>query len=104
MSPLLTLALLLTARARAVLPPANLPVPSSVMWIAAHPDDEALAAPLLGKWCREEHARCAFLILTRGEGGDCLRADGCHPDIASVRSAEEASASQYFGASLVLLT
>ncbi|HXH39885.1 MAG TPA: hypothetical protein VNN08_14745, partial [Thermoanaerobaculia bacterium] len=43
-----------TARTRAVLHPSSLPAPPSVMWIAAHPDDEAIAAPLLGKWCREE--------------------------------------------------
>ena len=102
---LLTMALLFaTSRTRAVQHPSSVPTPPSVMWIAAHPDDESIAAPLLGKWCREEHARCAFLILTRGEGGTCLRADGCHPDIASVRSAEAGSASQYFGASSILLT
>ncbi|HXH39154.1 MAG TPA: PIG-L family deacetylase, partial [Thermoanaerobaculia bacterium] len=52
----------------------------------------------------EERVRCTFLILTRGEGGTCLRSDGCHPDVASVRSAEAGSASQYFGAGLILLT
>lgn len=105
MSLLLTAALLLaTARTRAVPHPSSIPSPASVMLIAAHPDDEAIAAPLLGKWCRDQHARCAFLLLTRGEGGECLLPDGCQPDIASVRSAEAASASQYFGASLILLT
>ena len=101
---LLTLSLLFAGRARAVLPPSNIPTPPSVMWIAAHPDDESIAAPLLGKWCRQKHVRCAFLILTRGEGGTCLRSDGCQPDIASVRSAEAGSASQYFGATSILLT
>ncbi|HXA19969.1 MAG TPA: PIG-L family deacetylase [Thermoanaerobaculia bacterium] len=101
---LLALSLLFAGRARAVLPPSNISTPSSVMWIAAHPDDESIAAPLLGKWCRQEGARCAFLILTRGEGGTCLRSDGCHPDIASVRSGEAGSASQYFGATSILLT
>jgi LmbE family N-acetylglucosaminyl deacetylase len=91
-------------RTRAVTHPSNVATPVSVMWIAAHPDDEAIVAPLLGKWCRQEGVRCAFLILTRGEGGTCLRLDGCHPDIASVRSAEAGSASQYFGADLILLT
>ncbi|MGH9421592.1 MAG: PIG-L family deacetylase [Thermoanaerobaculia bacterium] len=91
-------------RIRAVTPPSNIPTPTSVMWIAAHPDDESIAAPLLGKWCREEHARCAFLIMTRGEGGTCLRSDGCLPDIASIRSAEAGAASQYFGATSILLT
>jgi LmbE family N-acetylglucosaminyl deacetylase len=93
-----------TARMRAVPHPSNVATPGSVMWIAAHPDDEAIVAPLLGKWCRQERVRCAFLILTRGEGGSCLLSDGCHPDVASVRSAEAGSASQYFGASLILLT
>jgi LmbE family N-acetylglucosaminyl deacetylase len=91
-------------RSRAVQHPSNIPSPPSVLWIAAHPDDEALAAPLLGKWCREEHARCAFLIMTRGEAGSCLRPNGCEPDLASVRSAEAGSAAQYFGADLILLT
>jgi Uncharacterized proteins, LmbE homologs len=91
-------------RGRAVQHPSNVITPRSVMWIAAHPDDEAIAAPLLGKWCREERARCGFLILTRGEGGTCLRLDGCHPDVASVRSAEAGAASQYFSADSILLT
>jgi LmbE family N-acetylglucosaminyl deacetylase len=93
-----------TARVRAIQHPSNVSAPRSVMWIAAHPDDEAIVAPLLGKWCREERARCSFVVLTRGEGGSCLRLDGCHPDLASVRSAEAGAASQYFAADLVLLT
>jgi LmbE family N-acetylglucosaminyl deacetylase len=92
------------ARMRAVRHPSNVITPASVMWIGAHPDDEALIAPLLGKWCRGEKVRCAFLILTRGESGVCLLPDGRHPDVASVRSAEAGSASQYFGADLTLLT
>ena len=93
-----------TTRERAVQHPSNVFTPRSVMWIAAHPDDEAIVAPLLAKWCREERARCCFLILTRGEGGSCLRLDGCRPDVASVRSAEAGAASQYFGADSILLT
>ena len=61
------------------------------MWIGAHPDDEAVAAPLLYEWCRNEEVRCAFLVLTRG-------------NLPSIRSAEAASASQLFGADLILLT
>lgn len=74
------------------------------MWIAAHPDDEAVAAPLLAAWCREQQARCTFLILTRGQAGVCLRVEGCLPDVATVRSAEAAAASQFFGADLILLS
>src|ERR1051326_7434197 len=92
------------AKTRGVEHASALPTPRSVLWVAAHPDDESLAAPLLSKWCREDHASCTFLVFTRGQQGDCVRAGGCLPDIASVRSSEEGAASQYFNASLVLLT
>lgn len=91
-------------RTRAVSHPTVIPTPASVMWIGAHPDDEVVAGPLLAKWCREAGARCAFLVLTRGEAGPCLRPEGCLPDIATVRSAEAAAAAQYFGATSILLT
>ncbi len=100
----LMVALHADARTRAVRHPTVIPTPASVMWIGAHPDDEVVAAPLLAKWCRDAGARCAFLLLTRGEAGPCLRADGCLPDVASVRSAEAAAAAQYFGATSILLT
>jgi LmbE family N-acetylglucosaminyl deacetylase len=74
------------------------------MWIAAHPDDEVLVAPLLAHWCGDGHARCSLLTATRGESGTCLRPDGCLPDLASVRSAEAGSSSQYFGANAILLS
>ncbi|HSY48191.1 MAG TPA: hypothetical protein VLC46_05215 [Thermoanaerobaculia bacterium] len=38
-----------TARLRAVPHPSDVATPVSVIWIAAHPDDEAIVAPLLGK-------------------------------------------------------
>ena len=84
--------------------PGRLPAPASVMWIAAHPDDEVLVAPLLARWCRDGHARCSLLTATRGEAGPCLRPDGCLPDLASVRSAEAGASSQYFGANAILLS
>lgn len=92
-------------RVRAVRHPggAAVPAPRSVLWIAAHPDDEAVAAPLLAKWCLDDEARCAFLILTRGDSGLCLLAEGCLPDVASVRSAEAASAAELFHADSILL-
>ena len=84
--------------------PGRLPSPASVMWIAAHPDDEVLVAPLLARWCGDGRARCSLLTATRGEAGACLRPDGCLPDLASVRSAEAGSSSQYFGANAILLS
>ena len=74
------------------------------MWIAAHPDDEVLVAPLLARWCGDGRARCSLLTATRGEAGACLRPDGCLPDLASVRSAEAGSSSRYFGANAILLS
>ena len=74
------------------------------MWIAAHPDDEAVVAPLLAKWCVEDEADCALMVLTRGESGPCLLSSGCLPDVASVRSSEAGAASQLFRAGSILLT
>jgi LmbE family N-acetylglucosaminyl deacetylase len=85
------------ARVRAVVRP------EAILWIAAHPDDEAVAAPLLARLCANEGARCGFLILTRGESGTCLRPEGCLPDLATVRSAEAAAAAELFHAELILL-
>jgi LmbE family N-acetylglucosaminyl deacetylase len=74
------------------------------MWIGAHPDDEAIAAPLLARWCRDSRARCSFLVATRGEKGPCLLPAGCLPDLATVRSAEAAASAELFGADLILLS
>lgn len=91
------------ARTRAIRHRGSLPVPRSVLWIAAHPDDEAVVAPLLAQWCRDDRARCGLLVLTRGEAGPCMLADGCHPDVATIRSAEAGAASELFHAESILL-
>jgi LmbE family N-acetylglucosaminyl deacetylase len=75
----------------------------SILWLAAHPDDDVVAAPLLASLCRDRLLRCTFVVLTRGEIGGCLLAGGCQPDVATVRSGEMGRASQFFGANLVLL-
>lgn len=100
----ISLAAASSARGRAVRhlePPEN---PRSVLWIAAHPDDEIVAAPLLGKWCRDEQVRCGMLIVTRGEQGGCALPNGCVPDVPTVRASEAGAASQLFNAELILLT
>lgn len=110
MTKRIALALVLTvvamhagARTRAVRHRESLPAPKSVLWIAAHPDDEAVVAPLLARWCLDEGARCGLLVLTRGEAGPCMIDGGCHPDVATVRSAEAGAASELFGAESILL-
>ena len=45
-------------------------------------------------------ASCGFLVATRGEGGVCLRPEGCHPDLATIRTAEMESAAKLFGGSV----
>jgi LmbE family N-acetylglucosaminyl deacetylase len=99
----LSASLPLAARTRAVRHPAGIAAPKSVMWIAAHPDDEVVAAPLLAKWCNDAGARCAFLVLTRGEAGPCLLKNGCSPDVRTVRSSEAAAAAELFRADSILL-
>lgn len=101
---LLSISLSATARVRAVQHPGSIPSPRSVLWIAAHPDDEAVAAPLLAAWCNDQHARCGMLIMTRGEAGACLKPEGCVPELATVRSAEAGAVSRYFSADLILLS
>lgn len=75
----------------------------SLVWVAAHPDDEVIVAPLLASLCIERRGQCTVIVLTRGEKGVCLLAEGCDPSLSAVRSAEAGISSQYFGADLVLL-
>jgi LmbE family N-acetylglucosaminyl deacetylase len=91
------------ARVRAVRHPGLVPLPRSVMWIGAHPDDEATVAPLLSFWCREQRAQCSMVILTRGDAAECLLPGGCVPDVATVRAAEARASAEYFDAELTLL-
>jgi LmbE family N-acetylglucosaminyl deacetylase len=94
-----TAAALNAARLRPALPTD----PQSLLWIAAHPDDEVLAAPLLADLCIGRGVRCTFLILTRGERGACLLPAGCSPGLEIIRSAEAGSASALMQADLMLL-
>ena len=40
--------------------------PSRLLWIGAHPDDEALIAPIFGTECVERGNDCVIVILTNG--------------------------------------
>ncbi|HSS48187.1 MAG TPA: PIG-L family deacetylase [Thermoanaerobaculia bacterium] len=82
--------------------PPFLPGTTSVLWVAAHPDDEVLVAPVLSRLCVDEGLRCSLLVLTRGEHGDCLLPGGCRPDLATVRTAEMTRAAKLYGAQLTL--
>jgi LmbE family N-acetylglucosaminyl deacetylase len=76
--------------------------PARVLWIAAHPDDEILAAPLLADLCVAQHHQCTLLVFTRGEAGHCLLSNGCRPHLSTVRAREEATAAQLLHSALIL--
>ncbi|HEY6323145.1 MAG TPA: PIG-L family deacetylase [Thermoanaerobaculia bacterium] len=75
--------------------------PGTVLWVGAHPDDEVLLAPLLGELCGEGRHPCVLLVATRGENGACRLPGGCHPDLATVRTAEMRAAARLFRARLL---
>lgn len=85
--------------------PTGLPAPAlegqALLWVGAHPDDETSAAVLLEAWCRPGRARCTFLVLTRGEGGQCALPGGCLPDLGTVRALEMEASARLFDAGLV---
>jgi LmbE family N-acetylglucosaminyl deacetylase len=70
-----------------------------ILFIAAHPDDEVVAAPLLASLCVESTSTCSFLVLTRGEAGLCAL-PFCAPDLGTVRELEMQSSAALFRASL----
>lgn len=77
------------------------PSHNRLLWIGAHPDDEVLAAPILGWLCGESGWNCTFLIATRGERGECLLPTGCQPDLSTVRWMEAGEVARLLGAELI---
>jgi LmbE family N-acetylglucosaminyl deacetylase len=71
-----------------------------ILWVAAHPDDESMAAGVLARACLKHGASCHFLVFNRGRGGECCILDGCHPDLATVRHHEMQRAARLYGATL----
>ncbi len=71
-----------------------------VLWVAAHPDDEALAGSVLTHACVGLKAPCYFLVFNHGDGGECLLPEGCHPDLGTVRGHELEESAALYGATL----
>ena len=76
---LLSMLLAVTGCAGARLPVAGEPsieevlhANARVLWVAAHPDDEALAGSVLAHACVGLGAPCHFLVFNHGDGGECL--------------------------------
>jgi LmbE family N-acetylglucosaminyl deacetylase len=75
---------------------------SNILFFGAHPDDEILAAPLLGEGCAALGRPCTLVSATKGEAGECLRREGCLPSLAEVRSAELDASARLLGMTLSL--
>ncbi|HPV03877.1 MAG TPA: PIG-L family deacetylase [Myxococcota bacterium] len=58
------------------------------MWIAAHPDDECFSGSILARSSIHYGNPLHMVVMTRGDGGECGLPGGCHPDTATVRTAE----------------
>lgn len=71
-----------------------------VLWVGAHPDDEALAGPILARACRGLGRPCRMLVLTHGDGGECLRWPNCNPSLAAIRGEELREVARRFHADL----
>lgn len=71
-----------------------------VMWVGAHPDDEALAGPLLARACVGLGRPCLMFVMNRGDGGECLLPEGCRPDLGTVRAQELRLVAGAYGAEL----
>ncbi len=75
----------------------KLPVLGSVLYIAAHPDDENTR--LLGYLAREKHYKTGYLSLTRGDGGQNLIGNEQGVDLGLIRTQELLAARRIDGAS-----
>ncbi|HEU5162059.1 MAG TPA: PIG-L family deacetylase [Thermoanaerobaculia bacterium] len=89
------------ARARLLLRFPSPPAVGNLLWIAAHPDDELLVAPLLELFCRERGARCTIAVATRGERGSC-ELPSCGPDMGQLREQELRASATRFAAAVVV--
>lgn len=73
-----------------------------VMWVAAHPDDEAMVGSVLLRSSIHYKNPLFMLVLTHGEGGECCRPEGCLPDLATIRAEELAKVAERYHAELQL--
>jgi LmbE family N-acetylglucosaminyl deacetylase len=74
----------------------TLPVLGSVLYVAAHPDDENTA--FLSYCTKEKYYRTAYLSITRGEGGQNAIGMELGPDLGIIRTQELLAARRIDGA------
>lgn len=78
---------------RATPPPATTsagtPVDLDVLFVGAHPDDEAFTLSAFGQWGEAHDARTGVVTITRGEGGGNAVGPEEGPALGLIREAEE---------------
>jgi LmbE family N-acetylglucosaminyl deacetylase len=80
---------------------------SGVMWIGAHPDDEATVGPFLAEYCKTGAFPCHMIVLTRGESGGCVDPPYCGggpQQLAQIRSQEMLAVAQFYRSSLTQMS
>lgn len=71
-----------------------------ILWVAPHPDDEALVGAILAKAGPKLGNPIHMMVLTHGDGGECCLPEGCEPDLATVRGEELKEVARLYGATL----
>jgi LmbE family N-acetylglucosaminyl deacetylase len=71
-----------------------------VLWVGAHPDDESLVGSVLARACVGLGRPCALVVMNHGDGGECLRKEGCAPSLGEVRGREMLLVARAYGAEL----
>ncbi|MER7013488.1 sugar-binding protein [Saccharopolyspora sp. NPDC000359] len=75
--------------AAAAAPPPLDPVELDVLFIGAHPDDEASTLSTLGQWSEQHHLKAGVITTTRGEGGGNAVGLEEGPPLGLIREGEE---------------
>ena len=68
-----------------------------VLYVGAHPDDEAFALATFGQWNEYDDLRTGVITITRGEGGGNAVGLEEGPELGILREAEERRAVSYAG-------
>ena len=68
-----------------------------VLFVGAHPDDEAFALSTYGQWAEYDDVRTGVLTITRGEGGGNAVGPEEGPALGLIREAEERRATARAG-------
>lgn len=71
-----------------------------LMWVGAHPDDEALVGSIFAKAGPTRKNPLFFFVMNHGDGGECNLPEGCDPDLKTVRGREMQEVADLYGAQL----